>query len=48
MSALFNGHRVEIGMFGGHEYVNKARTLGNFDDEDRDNFYSWLETDGVG
>ncbi|MEK3826144.1 MULTISPECIES: hypothetical protein [Paenibacillus] len=43
--SLFYGE--EIDLFGGHEMV-KVRTLGKFDDEDRDNFYSLLESDGVG
>ncbi|GED57201.1 hypothetical protein BFO01nite_13330 [Brevibacillus formosus] len=47
MIALYNGYGEEIGMYGGHEFV-RIRTLGQFDDEDRDNFYSLLERDGVG
>lgn len=45
--ALYNGYGEEIDMYGGHEYV-KVRGLGKFDDQDRDNFYSLLESDGVG
>lgn len=47
MIALYNGHGEEIDMYGGHEFV-KVRTIGKFDDEDRDHFYSLLESDGVG
>ncbi|MFC3799227.1 hypothetical protein [Cohnella sp. GCM10012308] len=47
MIALFNSYGEEINMYGGHEYV-KIRSLGKFDDEDRDHFYSLLESDGVG
>ncbi|MBP1995622.1 hypothetical protein [Paenibacillus eucommiae] len=47
MIALYNRCGEEIDMYGGHEFV-RVRTLGKFDDEDRDNFYSLLESDGVG
>jgi len=47
MIALYNKYGEELDMYGGHEFV-KVRTLGKFDDEDRDNFYSLLESDGVG
>jgi len=47
MIALYNKHGEEIDMYGGHEFV-KVLTIGKFDDEDRDNFYSLLESDGVG
>ena len=47
MIALYNRYGEEINMYGGHEFV-KVRTLGKFDDEDRDHFYSLLESDGVG
>lgn len=47
MIALYNGYGEEIDMFGGHEFI-RVRALGKFDDEDRDNFYSLLESDGVG
>ncbi|MBH5318764.1 hypothetical protein I6N90_13235 [Paenibacillus sp. GSMTC-2017] len=47
MIALYNRFGEEIDMNGGHEIV-RVRTLGTFDDEDRDNFYSLLESDGVG
>ncbi|MWC29132.1 hypothetical protein [Paenibacillus sp. MMS18-CY102] len=47
MIALYNSYGEEIDMFGGHEFV-RIRALGKFDDEDRDNFYSLLESDGVG
>ncbi|WP_042162143.1 hypothetical protein [Paenibacillus gorillae] len=47
MIALYNSYGEEIDMFGGHEFV-KVRSLGKFDNEDRDNFYSLLESDGVG
>ncbi|KWX75122.1 hypothetical protein [Paenibacillus jilunlii] len=47
MIALYNRYGEEIEMYGGHEFV-RVRTLGKFDDEDRDNFYSLLESDGVG
>ncbi|SCW65951.1 hypothetical protein SAMN04487970_102561 [Paenibacillus tianmuensis] len=47
MIALYNRYGEEIDMFGGHEFV-VVRTLGKFDDEDRDHFYSLLESDGVG
>ncbi|MNW42508.1 hypothetical protein D3C74_196810 [compost metagenome] len=42
---LFYGE--EIDMCGGHEFV-RIRTLGKFDNEDRDNFYNLLESDNVG
>jgi hypothetical protein len=45
--ALYNRYGEEMDMYGAHEYV-KVRTLGKFDNEDRDNFYSLLESDGVG
>ncbi|MCQ6563309.1 hypothetical protein [Paenibacillus mendelii] len=45
--ALYSRYGEEIDMHGGHEFV-RVRTLGKFDDEDRDNFYSLLESDGVG
>ncbi|MEO3945800.1 hypothetical protein [Gorillibacterium sp. CAU 1737] len=45
--ALFNQHGEEIDLYGGHEYV-KVRTLGTFNNDDRDDFYSLLESDGVG
>ncbi|MDF2836430.1 MAG: hypothetical protein K0Q63_2070 [Paenibacillus sp.] len=44
---LYNGYGEEIDMFGAHEYV-KVRSLGKFDNDDRDDFYSLLESDGVG
>ncbi|MCE3199084.1 hypothetical protein [Paenibacillus sonchi] len=47
MIALYNRYGEEIDMYSGHEFV-RVRTLGKFDDEDRDNFYSLLESDGVG
>ncbi|MHA6531648.1 hypothetical protein [Paenibacillus sp. BAC0078] len=47
MIALYNKYGEEINMYGGHEFI-KVRMLGKFDNEDRDNFYSLLETDGVG
>lgn len=47
MIALYNSYGEEIDLFGGHEFV-RVRALGKFDDEDRDNFYSLLESDGVG
>lgn len=47
MVALYNRYGEEIDMYGGHEFV-RERTLGKFDDEDRDNFYCLLESDGVG
>ena len=47
MIALYNKYGEEIDMYGGHEFV-RVRTLGKFDDEDRHNFYSLLESDGVG
>ncbi|WKL04418.1 hypothetical protein Q0F98_15765 [Paenibacillus amylolyticus] len=47
MIALYNNCGEEIDMFGGHEFI-RVRALGKFDDEDRDNFYSLLESDGVG
>ncbi|MNI60463.1 hypothetical protein D3C76_154080 [compost metagenome] len=47
MIALYNKYGEEIDMYGGHEYV-RVHILGKFDDEDRDNFYSLLESDGVG
>ncbi|MFF2483768.1 hypothetical protein [Paenibacillus sp. NPDC058071] len=47
MIALFNGYGEEIDMYGGHEFI-KVRSLGKFDNEDRDHFYSLLESDGVG
>lgn len=47
MIALYNSYGEEIDMFGGHEFV-RVRALGKFDNEDRDNFYSLLESDGVG
>ncbi|SDF68523.1 hypothetical protein SAMN04488542_1157 [Fontibacillus panacisegetis] len=47
MIVLYNRYGKEVGMFCGHEFV-RVRTLGKFDDEDRDNFYSLLESDGVG
>ncbi|ACS99051.1 hypothetical protein [Paenibacillus sp. JDR-2] len=47
MIALYNGYGEEIDMYGGHEFVI-LRTLGKFDDEDRDHFYDLLESDGVG
>lgn len=47
MIALYNRYGEEINLYGGHEFI-KVRTLGKFDNEDRDNFYSLLETDGVG
>ncbi|MHA6481685.1 hypothetical protein ACX1C1_07255 [Paenibacillus sp. strain BS8-2] len=47
MIALYNCYGEEIDMFGGHEFV-RVRALGKFDDEDRDHFYSLLESDGVG
>ena len=45
--ALYNMYGEEINLYGGHEYV-RIRTIGTFDNEDRDHFYSLLETDGVG
>ncbi|MBY9078772.1 hypothetical protein KIH86_28160 [Paenibacillus sp. HN-1] len=47
MIALYNSYGEEIDMYGGHEFI-RVRTLGQFDDEDRDNFYDLLESDGVG
>ncbi|MNN49719.1 hypothetical protein D3C81_1642640 [compost metagenome] len=47
MIALYNSYGEEIDMYGGHEYI-RVRTLGKIDEEDRDNFYSLLENDGVG
>ncbi|NQX61764.1 hypothetical protein [Paenibacillus qinlingensis] len=47
MIALYNSFGEEIDMFGGHEFV-RVRALGKFDDEEGDNFYSLLESDGVG
>lgn len=47
MIALYNQYGEEIDLYGGHEFV-WVRSLGKFDDEDRDNFYSLLESDGVG
>lgn len=47
MIALYTSSGEEIDMFGGHEFV-RVRALGKFDNEDRDNFYSLLESDGVG
>ncbi|WP_338554255.1 hypothetical protein [Paenibacillus sp. KS-LC4] len=47
MIALYNSYGEEIDMNGGHEFV-RIRILGKFDDEDRDNFYALLESDGVG
>jgi len=47
MVALYNRYGEEIDLYGGHEFV-RVRSLGKFDDEDRDNFYSLLESDGVG
>ncbi|GGG59342.1 hypothetical protein [Paenibacillus radicis (ex Gao et al. 2016)] len=47
MIALYNSYGEEIDMFGGHEFI-RVRSLGKFDNEDRDNFYSLLESDGVG
>ncbi|MEK4325481.1 hypothetical protein MKX70_06360 [Paenibacillus sp. FSL R7-0312] len=47
MIALYNNFGEELDLYGGHELV-RVRTLGQFDDEDRDNFYSLLESDGVG
>nr|WP_231505433.1 hypothetical protein [Paenibacillus massiliensis] len=45
--ALYNMYGEEINLYGGHEYV-RIRTIGTFDNEDRDHFYSLLEIDGVG
>ncbi|MNE64014.1 hypothetical protein D3C80_1593980 [compost metagenome] len=47
MIALYNSYGEEIDMCGGHEFV-RIRTLGKFDNEDRDNFYNLLESDNVG
>ncbi|MEK8129008.1 hypothetical protein WMW72_13980 [Paenibacillus filicis] len=47
MIALYHTSGEEIDMYGGHEFV-QVRTLGTFDNEDRDHFYSLLESDGVG
>ncbi|MEK3884804.1 hypothetical protein [Paenibacillus sp. PL2-23] len=47
MLALYNSYGEEIDLHGGHEIV-RVRSLGKFDDEDRDHFYSLLESDGVG
>ncbi|BFT76138.1 hypothetical protein [Paenibacillus sp. P36] len=47
MIALYNSSGEEIDMFGGHEFV-RIRAIGKFNNEDRDNFYSLLESDGVG
>lgn len=47
MIALYNCDGEEIDMYGGHEFV-RVRPLGKFDNEDRDNFYNLLESDGVG
>ncbi|MFD0590969.1 hypothetical protein ACFQZE_23525 [Paenibacillus sp. GCM10027627] len=45
--ALYNSYGEEIDMYGGHEFI-KIRSLGKFNEEDRDNFYCLLESDGVG
>lgn len=34
-------------MNGNHE-IMRIRTIGNFDNDDRDHFYALLENDGVG
>ncbi|WP_127580544.1 hypothetical protein [Paenibacillus koleovorans] len=47
MVALYNRNGEELDMYGGHEFV-RVRTLGQFDNEDRDHFYDLLESDGVG
>lgn len=47
MIALYNRYGEEIDLLGGHEFV-KVQSLGKFDNEDRDNFYSLSESDGVG
>jgi len=47
MIALFNKHGEELDMNGGHEVI-KVKMLGKFDNEERDNFYDLLESDGVG
>lgn len=47
MIALYNRYGEEIDMYGRHEFI-RVQTLGKFDNEDRDNFYSLLESDGVG
>ncbi|WNS42306.1 hypothetical protein [Paenibacillus sp. MMS20-IR301] len=47
MIALYNSYGEEVDLLGGHEVV-RVRALGKFDNEDRDNFYSLLESDGVG
>lgn len=47
MIALYNRYGEEIDMNGGHEFV-RVRTIGKFDDEDRDDFYSLLESDDAG
>ncbi|MBO7745114.1 hypothetical protein I8J29_12970 [Paenibacillus sp. MWE-103] len=47
MIALYNEHGEELDMHGGHEFV-RVRTLGKFDNDDRDHFYDLLERDGVG
>lgn len=47
MIALYNRYGEEIDMYGGHEFV-RVRAIGKFDDEDRDNFYSLLESDDAG
>ncbi|MFD0960707.1 hypothetical protein [Paenibacillus chungangensis] len=47
MIALYNWYGEEIELHGGHEIV-RIRTLGQFDNDDRDHFYSLLESDGVG
>lgn len=47
MIALYNRYGKEIDMNGGHEFV-RVRTIGKFDDEDRDHFYSLLESDDAG
>lgn len=46
MIALYNHHGEEVDLHGGHE-IARVRTLGQFDNDDRDNFYSLLENDGV-
>jgi hypothetical protein len=47
MIALYNRFGEELDINGGHEIV-RVRTIGKFDDEDRDNFYSLLESDDAG
>lgn len=47
MIALYNKSGEELDMYGGYQVI-RVRTLGKFDNEDRDHFYDLLESDGVG